>query len=182
MMVVEQEAGDAELQQAYEDDDKLSPFAAPLPEKEYELALERVVRVTVWKRRVLFGHFKVLSADEHLGRVVLRFWNVPSSAYLPRTSSLFRDYLAVFGKRPPMRPFDPTWAFGGCRVLGVVRTVDMRVEKGERVPMADAEKYSKIERLVAFVSGRSPALAGMRPRPLLWNLKKSKATTTDEQP
>jgi len=154
-------------------DDGSGPFGEPLPEGQYDLSFQFAVRATAYRRRVLWGLFVVVDDGPHLGRELYRFWNAPTGAYLSRRSSLWLDFLAVTGRRPPSQPFDPSWAFSGCWVRAQVVTVTSRVENGQRVPMLEPERYSKVERLVSLVSGKSPALRGEGMKPLNWKKPKT---------
>jgi hypothetical protein len=109
---------------------------------------------------------------------LLRYYNMPRGARLARSGSLWRDFLSVNGRRPPSKPFDLSWAFSECVVVARVVTVNSRVENGARVPMLEAEWYSKIDALVGLESGRPPALRGHVFRPLARRKKSSTSTPT----
>ena len=87
---------------------------------------------------------------------LLRFYNAPRGARLARSSSLWRDFVAVTGRRPPTKGFKASWAFSGCLLRARVVTVHQRVEGRERVSMADCERYSKIDALLGLLQGAPP--------------------------
>jgi len=142
-----------------EDDDESDPFDAPIPDGLYVVRLVREERGHPYGRPVVFAHF-VIAEGQFAGRALLRFYNESRGSRLARTSSLYRDFVAVTGRRPPAKAFRPSWAFSDCMLRARVVTVRERVDKGARIPMAEWETYSKIDTLVALVSGESPAMRG----------------------
>lgn len=135
-------------------------FAAPIPEGLYHVAFVSEERGSAFGRGVLFVRFRIIDGP-HTGRELIRFYNVPRGGYLARSSGLYRDFLAVLGRRPPSDGFPPSWAFGECVLAARVVTVaDRPGPGGKRVPMDESERYSKIDALVSLVSGSSPALRG----------------------
>jgi hypothetical protein len=154
-----------------------NPYGPPLPEGEYPVAFLRAPRRVAYGRNVLFAYFKIVDG-RFTGRVLIRFYNVPSGSRLPRSSSLWRDFLAVTGTRPPSRPFDLSWAFSECVLRAQVVTVDSRPANGARVPMLEAERYSKVDALLALESHSPPVLRGCAFRPLRRKSSTSTGTST----
>lgn len=140
--------------------DKTDAYAAPIPEGLYSVAYDRVERGRAFRREVDFAFFTVVHG-EHAGRSLLRFYNVQKGSRLARSSSLYGDFVAVVGRRPPSTTFKLSWAFSGAVVRARVVTVkDRPGPGGKRVPMPDFEHYSKIDALTGFESGSTPATRG----------------------
>lgn len=135
-------------------------FAAPIPPGVYTVVFVSEERGSAYGRGVLFVRFRIIDGP-HSGRELIRFYNVPRRRYLARSSGLYRDFLAVLGRRPPSGGFAPSWAFAECVLSAHVATVcDRPGPGGKRTPMAESEHYSKVDSLVSLVSGCSPALRG----------------------
>jgi hypothetical protein len=134
-------------------------YAPPIAEGEYVVGFLREERGQAYGRGVLFVRFQV-AEGQHAGRELLRFYNTPRGARLARSSSLWRDFVAVTGRRPPTKGFKPSWAFSNCLLRARVVTVHQRPEGRERISMADCERYSKIDALLGLLQGAPPALSG----------------------
>ena len=137
------------------------PYALPMPEGDYFATYITTERGRVQGRGVLFVHFRVTDGD-HAGRRLIRFYNEKRGTRLARSSSLWRDYVSLTNRRPPSTGFKPSWMLSGCEVRARVVTVHERVENGRRVPMAECERYSKIDALLEITAGSPPALGGIK--------------------
>jgi hypothetical protein len=137
------------------------PYAPPIPEGDYLAIYITTERGRVQGRGVLFVHFRITAGD-HAGRRLIRFYNEKRGSRLARTSSLWRDYVRLTHRRPPSAGFKPSWLVSGCEVLVRVVTVHEHVENGVRVPMEACERYSKIDLLLSITAGSPPALSGSR--------------------
>ena len=146
----------AELGEEIDLDD---PYSPPVPEGEYLATYITTERGRVQGRGVLFVHFRVTDGI-HAGRRFIRFYNEKRGTRLSRSSSLWRDFVRLTGRRPPSAGFKPVSLLSGCEVRARVVTVHERVENGKRVEMAECETYSKIDALLAITAGTPPALGG----------------------
>jgi len=175
----------APAQSSAQEDDDEDLYALLLPDEgEYRMVYHRCERGEVVygseARVVLFATFKLTDAP-HTGRSLIRYYNAPRGPRLPRSSSLYRDFLEVTGRRPPSRPFSLSWAFGDCEILARVKTVKDRPARGGRIPMKPVEFYSKVDALLRIVSGRPPVLRGVRFQPLAVPQKKRKKSESESE-
>ena len=92
------------------------PMRTLVPEGRYSVAYVKLERGQPHGREVFFVCFNIVEPAEHCGKPTLRFINRPklwiskrigakTARGLPRSSSLFLDYVAIKGTLPPCRVF-----------------------------------------------------------------------------
>lgn len=149
----------ADTSTGIEEADSDDALGKPLPVGDFVLGYKRTDVGHAFGREFWIVHF-VVAEGEHAGRIVPRFYNPPRGR-LARSSNLWRDFVALTGKRPPSNGFGPAWLLKDCRVVARVAMVkDRPGPKGKRVPMAECEWYSRVESFVRIESGQPPVLAG----------------------
>jgi hypothetical protein len=134
------------------------PYETIVPEGKYEVAFIRCEEGTAYREKRWFGHFEIVDlGNQHHGKPVLRFWNIPKGR-VARTSNLFRDYVAVTNRRPPMQGIKPDKFLKGCIVEVEVVTVEHRNEGRQRIKFPESCHYSKINRILRRTAGTPPCL------------------------
>lgn len=138
-------------------------YATRVPEGKYEAAFLRVEECAPHGSLRWVGIFEITDEGEHCGKELRRYWNPPKGPRLARNSSLFLDYVAVTGSRPPTKGIAPANFLRDCRVGVYVTTVDRRPgRKGEKkwVKNPEALWYSKIEYIDRLTLGAPPCMRG----------------------
>lgn len=71
---------------------------------DYAMTFLKAETAFVFNRPVIFAHFQIVDGPA-LGKVLPRFYNKPASGRLARSSSLWGDFVAITGLRPPWKGF-----------------------------------------------------------------------------
>ena len=127
-----------------------------IPEGRYRASFVRVDSGIAYGQRRLFGIFRITEEGPHFGVQITRFWNEPRGRFLPRTHNLYKDFVALIGKRPPLRGLKPEDFLKGCEVLVEVTTVKNTNDGRRMVIQPEDCWYSKIARLILTTAGVPP--------------------------
>jgi hypothetical protein len=141
--------------------DPADPQQTLIPDGEYIVSVMKIEQGTPYGRPAAFVHCDVFEPSEHSGAKLIRYVNLPhwwsgkgaSKGRLARSSSLYADFVAITQKLPPNRKFDLAKLYRQSLLRVAVVTVTDRPGKGKRTPMAEVERYSKIERILGQEAG-----------------------------
>jgi hypothetical protein len=135
------------------------PYATRIPDGQYQAAFVRLEKGFAFGSPRWFGHFKITEHGEFFGLALLRVWNEPRGAFLPRSHNLALDFMAVTGTRPPSKGLKPSDFLKGCEVLVETATVRHQTRGRQRVELPEDCWYSKIDRLIRLTAGSPPCMS-----------------------
>ena len=134
----------------------VDPYSTRVPDGQYRVAFDKFEKGCAFGSKRWFGHFRITEEGEYFELPLLRFWNEPSGAFLPRSHNLALDFMAVVRTRPPSRGLKPSDFLKGCEVLAEVTTVRHQSQGRNRIETPEACRYSKIDHLIRILAGSPP--------------------------
>ena len=140
---------------------RADPYSVRVPDGQYEAAYLRYEEGCPYGQPRWFARFKITEPGDRFEEEIMRFYNVPKGPFLPRSHNLYRDYVAVFRRRPPSSGVTPK-AFKGCVFLVETATVKHQIQGRRRIELPEDCWYSKIDRLIRLIAGSPPFLSGPR--------------------
>jgi hypothetical protein len=135
------------------------PYATRIPDGQYRAAFITLETGFAFGSRRWFGHFKITEHGKFFELPLLRVWNEPRGAFLPRSHNLALDFMAVIGTRPPSQGLEPSDFLKGCEVLVETATVRHQTQGRRRVELPEDCRYSKIDRLIRLTAGSPPCMS-----------------------
>jgi len=131
------------------------PYQTKVPDGHYRAGYLGFETGSPYGQKRNFAWFLITEEGPHHGKPIVRFYNEPARAWIPRSHNLFLDFSALTGLRPPAR-FTPDDFLKGTEVLAAVITVRERIQGKRRIELPGALHYSKIERLLKYTAGSPP--------------------------
>jgi hypothetical protein len=139
---------------------KLDPFFTRVPELDdkglpakYSVALKKSELKTGFGRRTWWLTFTILDeGPHHLKLLIMYVHQIPAGNRISRTSTFWKVYVAATGRMPTRhhRAVNPVEFLRGLAFEATVCTVEC---DSNQVPLPDGAKYSRIDRLVARITG-----------------------------
>jgi hypothetical protein len=133
------------------------PFTTRIPDGQVRVVFEHREDGYAFGSPRWFCWFRISEEGTHQGLPLLRIYNVPRGARIPRSHNLAIDYMALIGRRPPAK-LRPERFLRDCEVLARVVTVRERVTDRGRVKLPEACWYSRVDELITITAGCPPCL------------------------